>query len=283
MLNVTLIRCMATSKHSSLLLKHATKGLGDGKTTSLWAPLHTAAIRTSAGSNALTAHLTAPLLRVCASREAVRGYAKGRDKGGKGRKNKSVIDVSEDDMADVINYSRFKRDMEAVMTQYRDDLLRASSVRTSVASLESLEVELEGDKYPLNEIAQVLRKSPQMLVINCGAFPTATKAVLEAVRDAGMNLNPSQEGTSVAVPVPKVSKEHREGLVSKIKAIRNKCKDDLRKVQNNFQKKAKDKETEFSMDLIQKVVAKIKEINDDYVKEVDTMLEAKNKELLQAK
>ena len=55
----------------------------------------------------------------------------------------------------------------------------------------------------------------------------------------------------------RVSKEHREGLVTKTKAIRNKCKDDLRKVQNNFQRKARDKEAEHSMDLILKVVAKV--------------------------
>ena len=69
--------------------------------------------------------------------------------------------------------------------------------------IDTLPVDLEGDKYPLNEVAQVSRKSPQMLIINSSSFPQATLGIMEAIRASGMNLNPQQEGTTIYVPLPK--------------------------------------------------------------------------------
>ena len=64
-------------------------------------------------------------------------------------------------------------------------------------------MQLEGDEYPLNEVAQVSRKSPQVVLINAAAFPQALPGIMTAIRAAGMNLNPQQEGTTIIVPIPK--------------------------------------------------------------------------------
>jgi len=56
-------------------------------------------------------------------------------------------------------------------------------------------VELEGDKFPLNEVASIGKRDPKRLIVDCSAFPQATKSIMEAIRNSGMNLNPQQEGT----------------------------------------------------------------------------------------
>ena len=61
----------------------------------------------------------------------------------------------------------------------------------------------DGDNFPLNELAQVARKSPTLLVINSGAFPQAVGDIVKALQGAGMGLNPQQEGTTVYVQIPK--------------------------------------------------------------------------------
>lgn len=70
-------------------------------------------------------------------------------------------------------------------------------------ALETLVVEFEGESYPLQELAQVGRKNPQLAVLNLASLPDAIQPVIKAIRDSGMNLNPQQEGTTIYVALPK--------------------------------------------------------------------------------
>ena len=49
---------------------------------------------------------------------------------------------------------------------------------------------------------------------------------------SGLNLNPQQDGTRIYVPIPKVTREHREKLGKAAKQKCNETKDLLRKAQN---------------------------------------------------
>ena len=92
-------------------------------------------------------------------------------------------------------------------------------------------MELEGDKFPLREVATISKKDPKRVVIECSSFPQAAKSVASAIANAGMNLNPQQEGTRIYVPIPKVTKEYRERLA---KGARDKCvaaREGMRKMQ----------------------------------------------------
>lgn len=55
----------------------------------------------------------------------------------------------------------------------------------------------------------------------------------------------------------RVTREHREGLVTKAKVLSNKAKEEVRRIHNNFAKKAKAKEGKLSEDLIFKVTLKV--------------------------
>jgi ribosome recycling factor len=77
------------------------------------------------------------------------------------------------------------------------------------------------------------------------ALQVAT-AISNAIRDAGLNLNPAVEGNVIRVPVPKPSKESRDAnlkLVSKvaesakvnIRRIRQEALDKLKKMEGAWQ------------------------------------------------
>ena len=132
-------------------------------------------------------------------------------------------------------------------------------------------VQFEGDDYPLREIASISKKDPKKVVIDASAFPQASVNIMKALRESGMNLNPQQvmmmimmiivmmmiifvqDGLTIFVPIPKVTKEFREKLAAGAKRrmndckviiiimmmiIMNDCKEDLRKVQNRYIKQA---------------------------------------------
>ena len=103
--------------------------------------------------------------------------------------------------------------------------------------MDELEVELEGDKFPLKEVAAISKRDPKRIVIDSSTFPQATSSIMQTLRSSSLNLNPQQEGTRIYVAIPKVTREHRETLVKSARTKMNQTKDEFRRVQNNAIKK----------------------------------------------
>ncbi|XP_069672678.1 ribosome-recycling factor, mitochondrial isoform X5 [Periplaneta americana] len=151
--------------------------------------------------------------------------------------------------------------------------------KTDKGSIETLSVNFEGKEYELQELAQIVRKNPKTIIVNMTAFPQTIPATLEAIAKSGMNLNPQQDGTTLFIPVPKVTKEHRENLAKSAKALFVKCKDSIREVQNKFVRNVKNN-TNISQDLAYNVQEQIIALGDQYVSEGEKIYEAKHTELI---
>ena len=107
----------------------------------------------------------------------------------------------------------------------------------SANALDELEVELEGDKFPLKEVASISKRDPKRLVIDVSTFPQATASIVKTLRSTVLNLNPQQEGTRIYVAIPKVTRETRETLAKSAKTKMNQTKNELRDVCNSYIKK----------------------------------------------
>ncbi|KAM5258850.1 ribosome-recycling factor, mitochondrial isoform 4-T9 [Hipposideros larvatus] len=157
---------------------------------------------------------------------------------------------------------------------------RHFATKKAKGSLDHITVVTADGKLALNQIGQISMKSPQLILVNMASFPECTAAAIKAIRESGMNLNPEVEGTLIRVPIPKVTREHREMLVKLAKQNTNKAKESLRKVRSsamNKLKKSKDKASEDTIRLIEK---QISQMADDTVAELDRHLAVKTKELL---
>ncbi|XP_054991266.1 ribosome-recycling factor, mitochondrial isoform X2 [Sorex araneus] len=170
--------------------------------------------------------------------------------------------------------------MKSVMEALKDNFNKTVNIRTSPGSLDHITVVTADGKLALNQIGQISMKSPQLILVNMASFPECTAAAIKAIRESGMNLNPEVEGTLIRVPIPKVTREHREMLVKLAKQSTNKAKESLRRVRANAinkLKKSKDKVSEDTLRLIEK---QISQMADDIVAELDRHLAVKTKELL---
>jgi ribosome recycling factor len=78
-----------------------------------------------------------------------------------------------------------------------------------------VKVDAYGAIATLQKVAQVSVRDPRSLLVNVfdGAL---TSSVEKAIRNAGLNLNPSQESSGkITVPIPRPTKETRE-LMGKV-------------------------------------------------------------------
>jgi ribosome recycling factor len=213
--------------------------------------------------------------------QIVRNYAKSKDKKRDG-KNPAKITVNEDQLASIINFNNLKGLMEKAVASMKEDFARNLSLRSTTGAIDTLKVKADGKEYELQELGQIIRKNPKTIVINLIAFPQLIPNVIESLAKSGMNLNPQQDGTTVFVPVPKVTKEHREMLAKNAKAIFIKCRDGVKEAQNEYIKKVK-KNGEISVDLNHQIQNQIVALGNTYIADADKLLQVKQTELLAGK
>ncbi|XP_051971906.1 ribosome-recycling factor, mitochondrial-like [Xyrauchen texanus] len=209
----------------------------------------------------------------------VRHYATKKSKA-KAKGQTAKVNINAALVEDIISLEEVKEEMAAVLTILKDDFSRNLSIRTSPGALDHITVTTKDGKFPLNQLGQISMKPPQLLVVNMTSFPEAMAAVTRALQDSSMGLNPEVEGTIIRVPIPKVTREHRENLVKLAKQFGNKAKDSLRRVRSNAVSQVKKSKEGVSEDTIRLIEKQVQQMADSFAADVDKQLVTKTKELL---
>ncbi|XP_076020288.1 ribosome-recycling factor, mitochondrial [Genypterus blacodes] len=216
------------------------------------------------------AHLPTACTRLYATKKA---KAKGKAQSSKVNINTALVE-------NIISLDEVKADMMAVVGVLKEDFTRNLSIRTSPGALDHISVTTQDGKFPLNQLGQISMKSPQLLLVNMSSFPEATAAATRALRESSMNLNPEVDGMIIKVPVPKITREHRENLSKLAKQLTNKAKDSLRRVRSNAVAQVKKVKEVHSEDTIRLVEKQIQQMADNIAVDIDKQLATKTKELL---
>ena len=223
--------------------------------------------------------LSPALRNICVSQVHVRNYAKGKDKKKeKNPKKTGKVEIHDDQIGQVVNVEQLRAQMQKTLDIMQDEYVKNLSVRSTTGAIETMKVNYDGKEHELQELAQIVRKNPKTIVVNMISFPQTIPNVLQAIQKSGMNLNPQQEGTTIYIPVPKVTKEHRENLSKNAKSLFIKCRDHIKDIQNQNIKKVK-KNSDISQDLNHQIQEQITAIAKNFVTEAEKLMETKQKEL----
>lgn len=236
-------------------------------------------LRSFKRENAFRQVLIAGVVRIEPKVTQLRNYAKNKDIKKEKSKKTVKVEINEEQLAAVVNLDQLKTQLEKSLTILKDEFIKNLSLRSTTGAIETLKVNADGKEFELQELAQVIRKNPKTIVINMLGFPQLIPQVLQTLNKSGMNLNPQQDGTTVFVPVPKITKEHRENLAKNAKALFIKCRDSIKDTQNHHLKKVKANK-EISSDLNHHIQTQIIAIADEHIAEADKLLHIKQGELL---
>ncbi|XP_034936605.1 ribosome-recycling factor, mitochondrial [Chelonus insularis] len=177
-----------------------------------------------------------------------------------------------------INVDKYTALMDDEIEALKENFIKNLTVRSSSGSMDQLTVKFEGEEYMLQELVQIVYK-PKVVVLNASSFPQAIPQILEMISKSGMNLNPQQDGTTIYIPIPKVTKEHRENLAKNAKSIFIKSRDKIKDIRNKQVKGLKNKPS-ISEDQIRRIQVQLDALCDNYVKKAESILDNKQKELL---
>ncbi len=175
-------------------------------------------------------------------------------------------------------------ELETRMMASIDALKREfSGLRTGRASahlLDPIQVTVYGSKMPLNQVATVSVPEPRMISVQVWDRSNVS-AVEKAIRESNLGLNPVIDGSMMRLPIPALTAERRQELVKVAHKYAEQSRVAVRNVRRDGMEMLKkmEKDGEISQDEHKKASAKVQELTDSYVKEVDQALQTKEAEI----
>ncbi len=159
-----------------------------------------------------------------------------------------------------------------------------ASVRTGKAStslVENIQVETYGTHMRLRELAGISTPEPRLIVIQPWDA-TVVQAVVSAIQKSELGINPMVDGKLIRIPIPQLDQERRKELSKVLKhmseegrvAIRNERRHGIEAV------KKLQKDGKITEDDLKHAEKEIQNKTDEYIKEIDTVLAHKEKEIL---
>ncbi|HTB75657.1 MAG TPA: ribosome recycling factor [Polyangiaceae bacterium] len=162
------------------------------------------------------------------------------------------------------------------------ELTKLRAGRASAALLDGIRVDYYGTPTPLAQMAHVNIPEPRLITVKPWD-KTVIKLVEKALRDGDLGLNPQVDGDLIRVPLPPLTEERRREFVKIARKYGEECKVSIRKSRHDAIKLLEDLETEgeSSADEVDRGKKKVEESVQEAVKQVDAIIAAKEKDILE--
>lgn len=173
-----------------------------------------------------------------------------------------------------------ERRMRAAIDALKRELSGLRTGRASANLLDPVMVNVYGQKLPLNQVGSVSVPEPRMITVQVWD-KAAVPAVDKAIREANLGLNPIIDGTLLRLPVPALTQERRQELVKLAHKYAEQSRVAIRNVRREGMELLKklEKDSKMSQDEHRANSAKVQDLTDKLIKEVDQILASKEAEI----
>ena len=182
------------------------------------------------------------------------------------------------DVKETLKKSEERMEMAALFLE--DELNRIRAGRANVAILDGVKVDSYGSKVPLNQVANVSVPDPRTIAIR----PWDKKQIRDiekAIMDSDVGITPENNGEIIRLNIPIPTEERRKELAKQCNKIAEKAKVEVRNVRGDIKDKLKKAIKDgLSEDNEKDAELELQKIHDKYIKKIDELIAAKNKEIM---
>lgn len=172
--------------------------------------------------------------------------------------------------------------VKAALESLKVDLGKLRTGRASISLLDGVRVDYYGSPTPLAQLATL--NTPDARLITIKPFDKSVVTDVEkAIQKAGLGLNPQSDGQLIRVPIPALTEDRRKDIVKQGKARAEDAKISMRNARRDANEllKEAEKDKEISQDDLKRALEKVQHLTDAGVTDVDKMVAAKEKEILE--
>lgn len=170
--------------------------------------------------------------------------------------------------------------MKKTLEHLEEDYATIRAGRANPHVLDKLKVDYYGTPTPIQQVGNIT--VPEARVIQIAPWEKSLiKAIEKAILTSDLGLNPSNDGSVLRLVFPELTEERRKDLVKEVKKKGEDAKVAVRNIRRDgndaFKKLAKQ---EVSEDEIKQLGDDLQKTTDKYIKEVDSLIENKSKEIM---
>ena len=172
--------------------------------------------------------------------------------------------------------------MEKAVAVLQTDLAAIRAGRANPAILDKITVEYYGVATPIQQVGTVAVPEPRTITIqpwDASILGEIEKAILKSE----VGLTPNNDGKMIRLNFPPLTEERRKELVKGISKRGEECKVAVRNVRRDalegFKKQKKD--GEITEDDLKNLETKIQKLTDKFIAQIDSVISAKEKEILE--
>lgn len=179
-------------------------------------------------------------------------------------------------------YDSHEDRMKKALEVLRKELASLRAGRATPALLDKVVVDYYGTPTPINQVANVAVPEPRMITIQPWE-KSMLAAIEKAILKSDLGITPNSDGVLIRLTIPQLNQERRTELA---KAIHKKAEDarvavrNLRRDANDSIKKM-EKDKTISEDEAKKAQDDMQKLTDKYIKEIDQVMAAKEKEIME--
>lgn len=172
--------------------------------------------------------------------------------------------------------------MKKTVTSLTENLQSIRAGRANTSLLDKINVDYYGQSTPINQVASVSAPEARLLVIQ----PWDVKIIPDiekAIQKSDLGINPSNDGKLIRLVIPQLTEERRKDLVKVVGKYSEEGKVSIRNIRRDSMEEIKKAEKNKEISEDEKIMYEedIQKLTDKYIKEIDKITEAKEKELME--
>jgi ribosome recycling factor len=174
-----------------------------------------------------------------------------------------------------------EKHMQATVEDARKKFSHIRTGRASVHLLDDITVEYYGTPTPLNQVAAISAPEPSLLTVQPWD-PSVIKAIEKAIQTSDLNLNPSNDGKMVRIPIPPLSEERRKQLTKVVHEITEEHRTAVRNIRRDANDKLKGllKDRQISEDEERGALADVQKLTDTYIEKINDLGKQREAEIM---
>ena len=167
--------------------------------------------------------------------------------------------------------------MMSAISHLETELAKIRAGKANPIMLKGISVEYYGNNTPLNQVASISTPNAQTLTIQPWEKDLLDE-IEKSIISSNLGLNPVNNGESLLINIPPLTEERRIELTKLAKSESESAKVSIRNSRKDANNKIKN--LEISDDLKSNLEVDSQDLTDKYIKKVDEMFSAKEKDIL---
>ncbi len=175
----------------------------------------------------------------------------------------------------------YEEKMNKTISVFEENLSEIRAGRANPAILNKISVDYYGVPTPINQVAGISVPEARMILIQPWDM-NLLKEIEKEILKSDIGINPNNDGKVIRLTFPELNEERRKEIVKDIRKLAEEAKVAIRSIRRDAidEAKALEKKSEITEDDLKNEEEQIQKLTDKKVQEIDSLLEAKEKEIM---